>query len=560
MFLVRRRPAELRHATLIQLVAKPAKREAVVTLTDLVPQGVDRSPDARRVTFSATKVNRVVGALANSSATKSEVRRSWLSAVATRVVAARPDIAPALLDVLEVGLLEHDHLKGLTIGEVSVCYEALLSELDRDHRKSSGQFFTPDDAADFMAQKSLSFGAGVWLDPCCGVGNLAWHLTGVQNKPGEFVREHLVLLDRDETALKSAIALIAADYAAEGDQEGVRMLARKAVSRDFLTRPGLPAHDFMILNPPYARADEKVGYETSRCRDLFAYFMERVAKTSRGYISVTPASYLSAPKFQSLRDIIDREGGGGDVYVFDNVPDTLFRGYKFGSNNSSKTNFVRAAVTVSKPQADGWSVTPIIRWQAAARAKMFEECGSLLAPRRLGPHGEWAKLGPGLEEVWDALLLEPTTIHDLVTSEPTEYRLDVGLTPRYYISATYRSLDRGSKATLHFRSAKDRDRAAVVLNSSVPYLWWRALDGGVTLPRRVLMSVPVPPIENLDPGLLERLRESEEANLVIKLNAGRENENVKHPEELVQAFNDVVLPHARDLRLIYANSMFPLKG
>ncbi|WFR65839.1 N-6 DNA methylase [Curtobacterium flaccumfaciens] len=177
-------------------------------------------PEVRRKAFSASKVNRVISALARPSATKAEVRRSWLSAVATRVVAARPDIAPALLDVLGVGLFEHDHLEGLSIGEVSVCYEALLSELDRDHRKSSGQFFTPDDAADYMAQQSASFGDGVWLDPCCGVGNLAWHLAGVQNEPDAFVRDNLVLIDRDETALKSAIALIAADYAADGDQDG----------------------------------------------------------------------------------------------------------------------------------------------------------------------------------------------------------------------------------------------------------------------------------------------------------------------------------------------------
>jgi len=529
-----------------------------MTPAGLTTRGVVSAPGASRVTFSASRVNRVIDTLVESNATKAEVRRRWLSAVATRVVESRPDIAPALLDVLGVGSHEHDHLKGLTIGEVSVCYEALLSELDRDHRKSSGQFFTPDDAAMFMARQSASFGAGIWLDPCCGVGNLAWHLAGEQNDPGEFVRERLVLIDRDETALKSAIALIAADYVAEGDQDGVRMLAAKALPRDFLARSALPAHDFMILNPPYARAEEKVGYETAHCRDLFAYFMERVARTSHGYIAVTPASYLSAPKFQPLRNVIDRESGGGDIYVFDNVPDTLFRGYKFGSNNTSKTNFVRAAVTVCKPDSVRWRLTPIIRWQASARASMFKECGTLLAPRRLGPHGEWAKLGPGLERVWDALLLESSKIQDLVTSEVTEYKLDVGLTPRYFISATQRTLNRGSKATLFFRSIEDRDRAAVVLNSSVPYLWWRALDGGVTLPRRVLMSVPVPPIDKLDPSLIERLRASEDENLVIKLNAGRVNENVKHPEDLVRALNDVVLPNGGDLRLLYANSMFPL--
>jgi hypothetical protein len=256
--------------------------------------------------------------------------------------------------------------------------------------------------------------------------------------------------------------------------------------------------------------------------------------------------------------VLDRTSDGGDIYVFDNVPDTLFRGYKFGSNNTSKTNFVRAAITVCKPGATEWQVTPIIRWQASARARMFEECASLLAPLRLGPHGEWAKLGRGLQNVWDALLNETETISDLVTSDETEYTLDVALTPRYYISATHRTLDRGSKATLHFRTAADRDRAAIVLNSSVPYLWWRALDGGVTLPRRVLMSVPVPRISGVYQELLDRLRASEDANLVTKLNAGRENENVKHPEDLVEALNDVVLPAGRDLRLLYANSMFPL--
>jgi hypothetical protein len=529
-----------------------------MTLAGLVERDIERAPDVRRVAFSASKVNRVISALSDSNATKTEVRNRWLSAVATRVVTARPDIAPALLDVLGVGLQGYDHLKGLTIGEVGVCYEALLSELDRDRRKTSGQFFTPDDAANFMARQSESFGPGVWLDPCCGVGNLAWHLTGVQDDPGEFVRSRLILIDRDETALKSAIALIAADYAGESDQDAVRALDARSDRRDFLSRPALPAHDFTIFNPPYARADEKAGYETAHCRDLFAYFMERVAKTSRGYIAVTPASYLSAPKFQPLRNVLDRTSDGGDIYVFDNVPDTLFRGYKFGSNNTSKTNFVRAAITVCKPGATEWQVTPIIRWQASARARMFEECASLLAPLRLGPHGEWAKLGRGLQNVWDALLNETETISDLVTSDETEYTLDVALTPRYYISATHRTLDRGSKATLHFRTAADRDRAAIVLNSSVPYLWWRALDGGVTLPRRVLMSVPVPRISGVYQELLDRLRASEDANLVTKLNAGRENENVKHPEDLVEALNDVVLPADRDLRLLYANSMFPL--
>src|SRR5699024_11645418 len=112
-------------------------------------------------------------------------------------------------------------------------------------------------------------------------------------------------------------------------------------------------------------------------------------------------------KFRSLRDVLGGGTTGGDVYVFGHVPDTLFRGYKFGSNNTSKTNFVRAAVTVSAPQMREWRVTPILRWNTASREEMFSRCHEFLAPRRLGPHGEWAKLAPGLEEFWDSIISTP---------------------------------------------------------------------------------------------------------------------------------------------------------
>jgi len=541
---------------LFELTAQMMDEGAAVTLVGLHERGLDASANPRVVPFSAPRVNRVVRALMDGTK-GAAVRARWLSAVATRVATARPDLAPALLNLLEVEPQKHDHLEGLTIGEVGVCYEAMLSELDRDDRKSAGQFFTPDDTAAFMAVQAARFDSGVWLDPCCGIGNLAWHLASVQQDPQTFVKNQLVLMDRDETALKSAIALIAADFLAQGDEDGVRALAASSKRRDFLSRQSLPRHDYTIVNPPYARAASMPGYETAQCHDLFAYFMERVAKGARGYVAVTPASYLSAPKFAPLRAVLDRESTGGAVFVFDNVPDTLFRGYKYGSNNTSKTNFVRAAITVCAPGDSNWSLTPILRWQAADRARMFAGCESLLVARKIGPHGEWTKIHPGFEATWESLLAEPQTLGDLVVSEKTEFTLDVGLTPRYFISATFRSLDRGSKATLCFQSEEDRDKAAIVLNSSLPYLWWRGLDGGVTLPRRVLLSVPIPSTVTVQPRLIAQLLDSESANLVTKLNAGRENENVKHPRSLVRDLNNAVLPGNPDPGILSASSMFP---
>lgn len=513
--------------------------------------------EARRpgVTFAATEVSRVLRELSDGA--KVAPKRRWLQAVASRVTNARPDLAGALHDVLGVEPAETDPLRGLTIGEIGVCYEALLAERGPVERRSSGQFFTPDDAAQFMASRSRAFGDGVWLDPCCGVGNLAWHLANLQPDPGKFVSSSLVLIDIDDVALRSAIALIAAEFAAPYDVQTVRRLRERAQRRDFLSAKHLPEHDFAILNPPYARAPLDKRFQTASCRDLFAYFIERVAGSSRGYIAVTPASYLSAPKFQPLRSEMERRGKGGDVYVFDNVPDTLFRGYKFGSSNTSKTNFVRAAITVCAPDADSWRITPIIRWKTAVRATMFEQCHRLLAPLRRSRNGEWAKLSPGQARIWDSLAHVRLTLADLVVKEPTPFSLHVATTPRYFISAAFRELDRTTKVTLYFATADDRDRAAVVLNSSVPYLWWRALDGGVTLPKRVLMSVPIPDVP-IGGRLISTLRRSEKENVVVKLNAGRINENVKHPKSLVDRLNGLIIPGAEDLDLLYSNNMFPL--
>ncbi|MBC3179869.1 hypothetical protein [Corynebacterium lujinxingii] len=296
---------------------------------------------------------------------------------------------------------------------------------------------------------------------------------------------------------------------------------------------------------------------TGPARENFAYFMVKIAKNAEGFIAVTPASYVSAPKFGVLREIIEDHFRGGDVFVFDNVPDTLFRGYKFGSTNTSRTNFVRAAITVCSPNHDRWRITPIIRWRSVSRARMFANCSSLLSDLKKSRRGEWAKLPPGLGPLGDWLSEAPQAIGDLIVKHVTPHSLTVALTPRYYISASFRPLDRGSKAVLHFRTAEDRDMAALVLNSSIPYIWWRALDGGVTLPRRVLETTPVPRIDELDQSLLNALLHDEEVSLVTKMNAGKVNENIKRLRHLVARLNKALIPPTDlDLDLIYAEDMF----
>ena len=509
-----------------------------------VPPGTTPSVSPNRRALS-----RVIDGLRRD--TISKTRASWLCAVEALVVSARPDLAVQLKEYLGAdpsvgkGVSGTNPLQGMTIGEIGVVYEALLALSNRRTRKARGQYFTPDDVASFMAQQAATFPEGRWLDPCCGVGNLSWHLAAAMPSPGDFVREHLALGDIDPTALKTAVALIVASFAPIGDLTVLPGLSGRAVVADYLGGKDLPSHDYVLMNPPYAATSVRPKFRTGKTREMFAYFLERAA-ASKGLVAITPASYLSAAKYAPVRDVVG-ERVGGDVYVFDNVPDTVFRGFKYGSSNTSQTNFVRAAILASSPSDSGWRITPIIRWAARSRGRLWDAVPTFLRDRRIGPGGQWAKIMPGTEGVWKALEAAPQRLQDLLSATPTAFSLDVGTTPRYYVSATKRNLNRASKLALYFATEKDRQAAYLLLNSSLPYWWWRCLDGGVTLNRATLLSLPIPPALDEVPHdvcseyVLE-LEESEHTDLRVKLNAGRPNENVRRPRELSKRLDALLLP------------------
>lgn len=505
--------------------------------------------------FSASRVSLVVKEL--SAETRQETNANWLRAVTALVSQARPDIAIHLAGFLGFSPAEENLLGGMSIGEIGVIYEALVALADGSSRRSNGQYFTPDDAAAFMARQSRSFPSeGIWLDPCTGVGNLVWHLAAAQDDPADFVRNRLALIDMDGVALKTAVALLVASFSQEGDAHSLAALWKRCQVRDALTDSPLPEHRFAILNPPYARTARREGYTTAASAEFFAYFLERVATTSEGFIAVTPASYLNVTRYSALRELLSAQMSGGDVFVFDNVPDTLFRGFKFGSTNSSKTNFVRAAITVCAPSSTHWRITPILRWAARSRQRMLDRASDHLVGRRIGPDGEWAKVARGTEQIWDAMSRATRSIGEMISHQETQFRLEIASTPRYYISATERTLDRSSKHVLFFHNRDDLEAAFLLLNSSLPYWWWRSLDGGVTLPTRVIRSLPVPEF-SIEVSLVDLLRDSETNNVVTKLNAGRHNENVKHPRELVAVLDRHILgSKPYDFSDVYAPDMF----
>ena len=519
-------------------------------------------------------VSRAIEALRDSE--RSLAQLNWKRALAGALSSKRPDLARQLIGHLGVDPSEMSPLADMSVGELGVVYEALLALSDPTSRRRDGQYFTPDDVAKFMVAEAGHFPAGTWLDPCCGIGNLSWHLAASQDDPSTFVERRLSLVDLDEVALASAEAILTASFAARGNHGVLPALVARSQEGDFLSAQITVTADYVIMNPPYGRTKRQDGYATARAGDLYAYFMEKVSDSTKGFVSVTPASYLGGLRYAPLRNILSTRSGR--IYVFDNVPDTIFRGYKYGSANTSTTNFVRACITVVDPQVvgsvsglipqsadiSGWLITPIIRWTRANRKAMWEGLRGFLIPLRRAPGGEWAKLMPGTEAVWDALcgsevLAQPGSEDSdanarcladlLVVGSPEDgeslYRLWVASTPRYYVSASRKPLQRSSCHVLTFQSGEAMNQAYLLLNSSLAYWWWRCVDGGITLQKRTLASLPLPSLlEDVStgrPDLLAELERSDRSDIRLKLNAGRINENVKRPRDLVEEIDRSLL-------------------
>ena len=305
----------------------------------------------------------------------------------------------------------------------------------------------------------------------------------------------------------------------------------------------IPGVDFVFMNPPYASAEKRDDYWSADARDLYAYFMERAATTSRGFISITPQSFTNAGKFHGLRTLLADTCPDIDMYVFDNVPDTIFKGLKYGSDNTNKANSVRAAITIAGANTGtGHRCTQMLRWKTAERHLLWGKAPEMLAPTTI--KSEFIpKNAPGLERLLEEAMngdqFEP--LESLTVGHETEHSLLVPTTPRYYITASKRHINRTSFQMLYFENETNLNRTYLALNSGLAYWWWRVRDGGMQLSAECLNTMPIPRDLCTPQEIIEPLEESEAKSLVIKMNAGKPIENIKHPAEVICAVDRAVL-------------------
>lgn len=443
-------------------------------------------------------------------------------------------------------------------------YEYGLAHANKSAKKELGKYYTPQDAAHFMSEQLINrieksnIGCTEYHEPCVGVGDLLMELLSVMESHGIDIRDiivnHLHISDIDGTALA---------IAAERVRRAYGVSPASVEQMDFLLDgKDMDGNDAVIMNPPYGRTAQydDTDLRTRSIRDFYPMFIEKTIGAGCS-VTIVPQSFIGAESYSLLREAMS-DSAGGTIYAYDNVPACVFNGRKHGIFNTNHVNSTRAAIIEAESglAGTGYTVSPLIRWRAAERERLFDASRAAVEESRNVQSGDspWRKLPDSLVPLFDSLS-DSATIGD-IASAGGKFTLTVPASIRYYVTASFRDLSRSSKHVLHFDTEDAANAAYIALNSNLAYAFWRAYDGGITITSSLLSRIPVPIIDasgdfidsEIGKQIGERaaeLRAMEDSCVSVKMNAGKPNENIKFGDAVLFKNTEIILPDATDAEL-----------
>lgn len=431
--------------------------------------------------------------------------------------------------------------------DIGRLYEIGLAVENKYSKKEAGKYYTPRDVSKLMADLLIE---NTYIDSIadvgCGCGNLIIEvLLKIKNRScDEFnnLVKNIYLFDLDKTAIKICKARIAVLF-------GLNIDSINDVCGDFLSKSvKVPKDCCIISNPPYSQIKDIKGsweYKTaiSESKDLYVGFIEKMMRTSKKAVVVSPQSYIVGSKFKKLRNIL-YELGSGEIYSFDNVPGTLFNGRKQGVFNTNTANGVRASIlTFNKSDSKGYRLTHLIRFRTDEREKVIninyvkDQLGNSVQNLQR-PLKCFKELEPFVENIES-----PFKISSLLVDKPNDYCVHVNSSARYFIVGSSKELSRNGTMDLYAKDVESFYKLYALLNSSYVYLWWRMLDGGILVPKSLLLDIPLPSNNYLKEDVVnycKTLIKDEQKYLVYKKNAGIMQESIKFPEECRAKLNKMM--------------------
>lgn len=443
--------------------------------------------------------------------------------------------------------------------DIGRLYEIGLAIENKYSKKEAGKYYTPRDVSKLMADLLIENDQlNCVADVGCGCGNLIIEvLSKIKERSlDEFnnVISNLYLFDLDKTAINICKARITAMF-------GIDANAINDVCGDFLSKTiKVPNNCYIISNPPYSQIKEiKKNWEyktaITESKDLYVGFIEKIIRSSKKAVIVSPQSYIVGSKFEKIRNILF-EKGNGDIYSFDNVPGTLFNGRKQGVFNTNTANGVRASIlTFNNSETKGFRLTHLIRFRTDERDNVIninyvkEQLGTKKQDLKR-PLKCFKELEFFVENIESEL-----KISSLLAEEPTDYCVHVNSSARYFIVGSSKQLSRNGTMDLYAKDEESFYKLYALLNSSYAYLWWRMLDGGILIPKSLLLDIPLPSNDYLKEDVVaycKDLIKNEKKYLVYKKNAGVMQESIKFPEYCREKLNEMMFGNI-PFELIHSN-------
>lgn len=377
------------------------------------------------------------------------------------------------------------------------------NQYDIDTKKKEGIFYTPEDISIFMSQKTKVFddGKGIWLDPCCGLGILSITLASIQDDPIDFVQNRLIINEKDKNQLEIALSNFQKKFG----------VTPKSYNEDFLDINF--KFDYIIMNPPYFK------YKNS---DIYAYFLERASNSTKGFVSINPISFTNGKDFRKTRENL-LNYKSITLYHFDNIPGHIFEDAS-----------VRVSIVVVHNKVKEHKTTGLIRWKSDSRTEMLNTIEYNLSE---GIFNEefFYKTAPNTKKYINS----NKKLKDFIVTDSI-YKLYVTNSPRYFITASSQILDRKGQIKICMKDLESYNKALIMLNSSYLYWWWRTVDSSMSLTKKTLLSLPWIDF-NYPPPIIDKIVSSELNNKVYKKNAGKLQENIKHPKKLIKELNSLFL-------------------
>lgn len=374
---------------------------------------------------------------------------------------------------------------------------------DEKKKKANGVYYTPEDVALLMSKKAKSFddGQGIWLDPCCGLGILSITLASLQDDPIDFVKNRLIINEKDNKQLHIALNNFREKFG----------VVPKSFNQDFLKAK--INYDYIIMNPPYFKYGKS---------DIYAYFIEKACLNTKGFVTINPISFTNGENFQDTRAAL-LNYRSVNLYHFDNIPGHIFEDAK-----------VRVSIIVTHNNLDERKTTGVIRWKSEFRQEMLQSVDENLSDG-IFEENIFYKTSPNTKQ----FIHKEKLLSDFLVDQ-SEYPIYVTNSPRYFITASSEILDRKGQIKIYLKDLDSYHKSLIMLNSSYLYWWWRISDSSLSLTKKTLLALPWVDFE-YDEEVIVDILTSEQNNKVYKKNAKKIQENIKHPKLLIERLNSYFL-------------------